>query len=227
MSNPRGSLSVVITVLGLAIGLAACAKTQSLVQTRRADLEPVAPGQPGFDVERIDGIVPGLTVQEQIRDWFGEPDARMQRHDGTSAWVYNKARLREEDPRRAARRKREKEKMRAAQARQLREETIALVNAGRRQVGRFGDWVDRTLFYPPRPIRAGAPVVAEPPAEEAPPGAKPLPWRAETADSPGLRAAEEEDTQPAMRFDLAVTFTREGVVDEYRYQRTAGREFIP
>ena len=46
----------------------------------------------------IDKIVPGVTPPEQIRDWFGEPDKRIERSDGTSEWIYNKARLRRESP---------------------------------------------------------------------------------------------------------------------------------
>ena len=37
----------------------------------------------------------------------------------------------------------------------------------------------------------------------------------------------DDDTKPVTRFDLAVSFTRDGVVDTFRYQRTAGREIIP
>ncbi len=226
MSNPRSRLAAVTVVLALAVGAFGCAKTQSLLEPQPEALEPIAPGQPGFDVATIDEIIPGITGEEQIRDWFGEPDARAQRQDGTSEWVYNKARLRHEDPREVAQRKREEEKARAEQARQLREETIALVAAGRRQVSRFFDWAGRKLLYPPRRGPTDAPVGAEPPEPEAIAPDAPLLWR-DGPTRPEVPPAVEDDTKPVMQFDLAVSFTRDGVVDEFRYQRTAGREFVP
>ncbi|MCH7868603.1 MAG: hypothetical protein IH881_12990 [Myxococcales bacterium] len=233
MLKLRRSLVSVSIALGIAFGIAAgplaCAKTQSLLglrEAQEAEQGPVAPGEPGFDVAMIDKIIPGITPPDQIRGWFGEPDKRILRSDGTSEWIYNKARLRREDPQQLAQRRREEERARAAEAQKLREEVAALIKAGRRQIGRFAHWLDTNLFYPPRPKRPYGKVdkvAAEPPPPEV---AAPVPVLRDPAHSELIPNAND-DKKPVTLYDLTLTFTRDGVVDEFHYQRTVGREFIP
>lgn len=233
MRKSRRSLVSALIAFSLAAGPLACAKTQSLLglrEAQEADREPVAPGEPKFDIAMIDKIVPGVTPPEQIRDWFGEPDKRIERSDGTSEWIYNKARLRRESPAEAAQReldeaqsRREKKAARAAQVKKLVDESVVLIKAGRRQLRRFGHWVDTNLFYPPRPRRASSQVAAEPPAP-VPVVSEPI---RDEPPAPEMLPSLEDQKQPVTRFDLVVTFTRDAVVDEFHYQRTAGRDFIP
>ena len=230
MLKLRRSLVSVSIALGIAFGIAAgplaCAKTQSLLglrEAKEAEQGPVAPGEAGFDVAMIDKIIPGITPPDQIRGWFGEPDKRILRSDGTSEWIYNKARLRREDPQQLAQRRREEERARAAEAQKLREEVAALIKAGRRQIGRFAHWLDTNLFYPPRPKRPYDKVATEPQPPEV---AAPVPVLRDPAQAESMPSAID-DRQPVTLYNLTLTFTRDGVVDEFHYQRTVGREFIP
>jgi hypothetical protein len=119
--------------------------------------------------------------------------------------------------------RREKQQARAAQMKKLVDESVVLIKAGRRQLGRFAHWLDTNLFYPPRPRRESTEVAAEP---LAPVPVVPQPTRDEPAE-PEVLPPLEDQKQPVTRFDLVVTFTRDAVVDDLRCQRTAGREFIP
>ncbi|MBW2413520.1 MAG: outer membrane protein assembly factor BamE [Deltaproteobacteria bacterium] len=60
-----------LVVLLAALPMAACA-------TRGTD----------FDVDRVPMIQQGVTTQEDIRRWFGEPNTVRSRGSGISAWTY-------------------------------------------------------------------------------------------------------------------------------------------
>ena len=79
------------------------------------------------------------------------------------------------------------------------------------------------MFDPPRPKRANAQVAAEPP------GPGPVVSVANSREwaVPEMAPTFEDDKKTVFLFDVAVSFSRDGVVDEFRYQRTAGRNFIP
>ncbi len=203
-----------------------CANPPAFLAPAGQDDGPIAPGTPGFDETMVDRLVRGLTPKEQVRSWFGEPDVRSQHGDGTSEWIYNKARLRVEDPEREAMVRQARKRQRAAEAKQLEEETLALVEEGRRTMGRFGAWLDRKLFYPPSPERRRAAEVREREWAE-------VDDRKQREKPPAPVSAPEDavlladESSPVTRYDLAIGFTRDGVVDDFRYQRTAGRDYLP
>ncbi len=209
------------------LGLVACANPPRWIASAEPDEpEPVAPGEPEFDPEMVDRLIPGLTPKDQVRGWFGEPDVRNQRRDGTSEWIYNKARLREEDPAREAMVRKARERMRAREAAQLKEETGDLFELGRRSLHRMGDWFDRTFFYPPSPVRRAefdARERAWAAADERREAERPELSEQDRADL----ALLADDSKPISAYDLAIDFSRDGVVDGFRYQRTAGRDYLP
>jgi len=191
-----------------------------------APAQPVSPGEPDFDPRKIDELIPGLTPQEQVRGWFGEPDVRNQRSDGTSEWIYNEARLREEDPAREAMLRKARERVRAREAAQLKKETDDLFELGRRSVYRMVDWVNVTLFYPPNPsLREKIEDREETWAEEDRRRESELP--AETERDRADLVLLDDDSQPLNAYDLAIDFSRDGVVDTFRYQRSARRGYLP
>jgi hypothetical protein len=125
---------------------------------------------------------------------------------------------------------REEEKRRAAEAKKFRDETVALYKAGRGQVVRFVDWVGDSVFYPPKPKRKSLPQVAvEPPMPVAKNANEPIAMDSEAVMSETMAGPKPMDDgkQPVTLYDLSVKFTRDGFVDEFRYQRTLGREFLP
>jgi hypothetical protein len=205
---------------------AACANPPRWLGGEEEEPAVIAPGEPEFDPQMVDRLIPGLTPMDQVRGWFGEPDVRNHRRDGTSEWVYNKARLREEDPAREAMRRRARERVRAREARELKEETADLFEWGRRSLHRMGDWFDRTFFYPPSPMRRrdmqrreNAWAAADQRRESE---------RPELTDQDHADIALlADDSKPVSHYDLAIDFSRDGVVDTFRYQRNAGRDYLP
>ncbi len=186
----------------------------------------VAPGEAEFDPQMVDRLIPGLTPMEQVRGWFGEPDLRNHRRDGTSEWVYNKARLREDDPAREVMRRKARERVRAREAVQLKEETADLFELGRRSLHRMGDWFDRTFFYPPSPMRRRETKAREDAwaaADRKRESERPVLTDQDKADL----ALLADDSKPVSQYDLAIDFSRDGVVDTFRYQRNAGRDYLP
>lgn len=224
----QGARRVGAPLLVMAMGLAlpACSHLPRSWGFGDEAAEVVAPGEAEFDPRMVDRLIPGLTPMEQVRGWFGEPDVRNLNRDGSSEWIYNKARLRNEDPAREALLRRARERQRAREAAELKEETATLFELGRRSLHRMGDWVDRTFFYPPSPTRR-----SDFEAREAR-------WaeddRQREQARPGLSDQDRadlallaEDAKPVTAYDLAIDFTRDGVVDTFRYQRTAGRDYLP
>lgn len=226
MPKPGRRSIVVASLCGLTLALVSCAHPPGFLQSKPEAAEPVAPNDVGFDVNMVGRLIPGLTAREQVRGWFGEPDAQTQRGDGSSQWIYNKARLLEEDPERVAMEERARERRAADEARQLREESLELLESGRRAMDRFGAWLDRKIFYPPSPARQNAFRAKERSWADADARKRreaPKPDEVDRADAELLA----DQTEPIMKFDLAILFTRDGVVDEFQYQRTAGRDYVP
>lgn len=219
-------LCAAVAALCLLLAVGGCTKRHALITSKRPVTQPVAPNQPGFDARQVDSITPGLTEQAQVRAWFGEPDMRFDRQDGSSEWVYNKARREVEKPERVAKARELRNARRALEAKEFRESAVILYDTSRRAANRLSVWVANNFFYPPRALRREETDVAANAPDNPTPMVEAVQVQIEDEGSEeggmlGKLERGEVDTTPT--FDLAVLFSRGGVVDEFMYQGGEGR----
>ena len=83
-NEASGRVTGSVTAAGLAAGFGRAA----VCLLAAALLSACATRGTHFDVDRVPMIQQGVTTQEDVRRWFGEPNTIRSRGSGISAWVY-------------------------------------------------------------------------------------------------------------------------------------------